>query len=138
MASEDEGRGKVQSVEETLDDRDLLVGRPERAERKSMVAPAKTAPTPPPATCAQPAEHDDAIQEILATVRATAARIDALQDRTTPTNGTAEELARETAALNQAVVDARGALARAAELAAGRDGTGRRRLRAPWPGPPPR
>ena len=119
-----------ESGEDAFDGRDLLVGRPEGAERGSTVAPAETEPTPPapspPVTSPQPAVHDDtrddAIQEILTTVRATAARIDALQDETGPAPDTAEALARETAALTQAVGDARGALARAAELAAGREG----------------
>ena len=118
-----------ESGEDAFDGRDLLVGRPEQAERGSTVAPAETKPSPPappPATSPQPVAHDDTrdetIAEILATVRATAARIDALQDETGPTRDTAEALAHETAALTQAVADARGALAKAAELAAGRDG----------------
>ena len=71
----------------------------------------------------QPDAHDEAIREILETVRATAARIDALQDAPGPEHESAEVLARETAALTQAVKDARRALAKAAELAARRDGT---------------
>ena len=55
-------------------------------------------------------------------MQAIAARIDALQDAAGPENETAEALARETAALTQAVEGARGALAKAAELAARRDG----------------
>ncbi len=55
-------------------------------------------------------------------MRATAARIDALQATPTPNLEAAEALARETTALTQAVTDARGALAKAAELAARRDG----------------
>ena len=55
-------------------------------------------------------------------MRATAARIDALQDEPGPGHETAREVARETAALTQAVADARGALAKAAELAARLDG----------------
>ena len=54
--------------------------------------------------------------------RATAARIDALQDEPGPGHGSAEALARKTAALTQAVANARGALAEAAELALRRDG----------------
>ena len=118
-----------ESGDDAFDGRDLLVGRPEGAERSSTIAPAETEPsppTPPPATSPQPTAHDvtrdDSIQEILETVRAMAARIDALQDETGPAHDTAQALARETAALTQAVGDARGALARAAELAAGRDG----------------
>ena len=119
------GRG---AGEDAFEGRDLLVGRPEGAERRSTVAPVETEPSPPappPATSPQPAAHDDArddtIAEILATVRATAARIDALQDETGPVQETADALAREAAALTQAAADARSALARAAELAAGRD-----------------
>ena len=80
--------------------------------------PAAT-PTPQPAEPSpQPAALDDAIAEILATVRAVASGIDALQDEPR----TAKELARETASLTQEVADARGVLAKAAELAARRDG----------------
>ena len=55
-------------------------------------------------------------------MRTTAARIDALEDAPGPEHETAEALARETPALTQAVEDVRGALAKAAELAARRDG----------------
>ena len=50
-------------------------------------------------------------------MRSTAARIDALQEAPGPEHETAEALARETAALTQAVEDAQGALDRAAEFA---------------------
>ena len=134
MTTRDETRSGANSGKDAFDGRDLLVGRPERAEADgSSSAASRTPPSrPAPATAKsppaspQPAEHDDArddaIQEILETVRATAARIDALQEAPDPKDDTAETLARETAALTQAVADARGALARAAELAAGRDG----------------
>ena len=120
-------RSGRESGGETLDGRDLLVGRPEGAERGSLGATGKTAPTPPtptprPITSPEPAAHDDAIQDILKLVRATAARIEALEDAHDSKQETAETLARETAALTQAVTDARGALAKAAELAARRDG----------------
>ena len=123
----DQKRSGRESGEDALDGRDLLVGRPEGAERGPPAATGKTAPTPPtptppPATSPQPAAHDDAIQEILETVRATAARIEALKNAYVPRQETAETLARETVALTQAVTGARGALARAAELAARRDG----------------
>ena len=126
MKSEDGARRKTAPGNDGFDGRDLLVGRPQGAERRSPAATSKTEPSPPPpAAPPQPAAHDDtrddAIAEILATVRATAARVDALQDETGPARDTAETLARETAALTQAVSDARGALAKAAELAAGRD-----------------
>ena len=119
MAPEEERRGSTESGKGDFDGRDLLVGRPEGAAGRSTAA----APgTPQAAISPQPGAHDDAIREILETVRATAARIDALQDAPEPEHETAEALARETAALTQAVVDARGALAKAAELAARRDG----------------
>lgn len=89
-------------------------------------APAETAPAPPPVTSPQPAANDDAraeaLREILAKVRSTAARIDALQDETGPEHESAQALVRETAALTQAAADARGALANAADLTASRDG----------------
>ena len=108
-----------ESAEDEFENRDLLVGRPEGAEGRPTAVAART---PPAATSPQPDAHDEAIREILATVRALAARIDALQDAPGPELETAEALARETAALTQAVEDARGALAKAAELAARRDG----------------
>ena len=122
-----EGHGGPEAGEDPFEGRDLLVGRPEGAVEDRPAAEAAdvppATPTPHPAERSpQPNAHDDAIAEILATVRATAARIDALQDEPGPGHETAEALARETAALTQAVADARGALAKAAELAPRRDG----------------
>ena len=119
MASQGERRGGPESGKDDFEGRDLLVGRPEGAEGRSTAGAAGTAQgaTPP-----QPDAHDAAIREILETVRATAARIDALPDAPESTHETAEALAREKAALAQAMEDARGALAKAAELAARRDG----------------
>ena len=51
-------------------------------------------------------------------MRATAARIDALEDEPERAHETAAALARETAALTQAIEGARGALAKAADVAA--------------------
>ena len=118
MAPEDR-RSDPESGKDAFEGRDLLVGRPEGAEGRAAVGAAGT---PPAAISPQPGAYDDAIREILETVRATAARIDALQDAPGPEHETAEALARETAALTQAVEGARGALAKAAELAAQRDG----------------
>ena len=118
MAPE-ERRGGPESGEGDFEGRDLLVGRPEGAEGR---AAAGTAQPPPAAVSPRPHAHDNAIREILETVRATAVRIDTLQDEQRPEHETAEALARETAALTQAVEDARGALAKAAELAARPDG----------------
>ncbi len=114
-----ERRSGRESGKDAFDGRDLLVGRPEGAEGRSA---AGTVGTPPTATSPQPGAHDEATREILETVRATAARIDALQEMPGPEHETTEVLARETAALTQAVEDARGALDKAAELAAQRDG----------------
>ena len=119
MAPEDETRRSTESGDDDFEGRDLLVGRPEGAEGRPTAGAAQA---PPAAMSAQPGVHDEAIREILAKVRATAARIDALQDAPGPELETAEALARETAALTQAVADARGALDKAAELAARRDG----------------
>ena len=126
MASEERRIGP-ESGEDPFDGRDLLVGRPEGAVEDKPAAEAAYVPpaTPTPQSeepSPQPGAHDDAIREILETVRGTAARIDALQDDPGPGHETAKELARETAALTQAIADARGALAKAAELASRRDG----------------
>ena len=118
MAPE-ERRDNPESGEDPFDGRDLLVGRPEKGGGRPSTGAAES---PPAITPPEPDAHDDAIAEILKTVRAMATRIDALQDETGPAHDTAEALARETAALTQAVTDARGALAKAAELAARRDG----------------
>ena len=121
MAPQGGRRDNTESGKDVLEGRDLLVGRPEGGAVGRSTAGSAASPAAP-ATSPQPGAHDDAIREILETVRATAARIDALQDAAGPENETAEALARETAALTQAVEDARGALAKAAELAARRDG----------------
>ena len=84
------GRGRRSSPEskdDSFDGRDLLVGRPEGAVEDRPAAEAAdvppATPTPQPAEPSpQPDTHDNAIAEILATVRATAFRIDALQDAT--------------------------------------------------------
>ena len=121
MAPEEERLGGPEAGKDAFEGRDLLVGRPEGAEGRT--AAGATQP-PPAATSPRPHAHDDAIREILETVRATAARIDELRDvpGPGPEHEAAEALARETAALTQAVEDARGTLAEAAELATRRDG----------------
>ena len=124
MGPEHETRRTKDSGNNDFDGRDLLVGRPEEGKGRPAAGAANSPPDPiPPHPDAhQPDANDDAIAEILETVRATAARIDALQDSSAPAPETAKELARETAALTQAVADARGALGKAAELAARKDG----------------
>ncbi len=127
MVPGDETRRSPASGQGVFEGRDLLVGRPEGAVEDKPAAeaadvPAATPTAQPEEPSPQPAAHDDAIAEILATVRATAARIDALQDEPGSGHEAAEALARETAALTQAVADARGALVMAAELASRRDG----------------
>ena len=96
MAPHDGRRSSKESREDGFEGRDLLVGRPEGAEGRSTAGAAQA---PLAAMSSQPGAHDDAIREILATVRATAARIEALQDAPEPENETAEALAREAAAL---------------------------------------
>ncbi len=123
MAPERERRGGPESGKGEFEGRDLLVGRPEGgATDRHAPRGEKTPKAAPPSQPAALDDQDDAILEILATVRATAARIDALKDETRPAHDTAEALASETTALTQAVADARGALSKAAELAARRDG----------------
>ena len=119
MAPEEDGRDARDSGESDFDGRDLLVGRPEEAEGRTAAGAARSAQT---TNSSQPGAHDDAIREILETVRATAARIDALQETPGPGRASAVALARETAAMTQAVEDARGTLAEAAELAKRQDG----------------
>ena len=119
MTPQDEKRENSNSAAAAFDGRDFLIGRPEEGRDRPTSTAAKS---PPDAIPPHPDAPDDAIAEILETVRATAARIDALQHTSAPAPETAKELARETAALTQAVADARGALARAAELAARKDG----------------
>ena len=119
MAPEGERRGDPESGEGDFEGRDLLVGRPEGTEGRQS---AGAAGAPPVAASSQRGPHDAVVQEILETVRATAARIDELRDVPGPEHEAAEALARETAALTQVVEDARGALVKAAELAARRDG----------------
>ena len=121
MAPEGERRGGPESGEGDFEGRDLLVGRRGGAAGRST---ADAAATPPATAAASPRlhAHDDAIREILSTVRAIATRIAALHDVPGPEHETAEALARETAALTRAVEDARGTLAEAAELATRRDG----------------
>ena len=124
MAPEGEGRVDTLSGKHDFDGRDLLVGRPEGAavRRQSAEDPQTVEAPPPPETPAPwPDAHDAAIREILETVRAMAARIDALQHTPGPEHDTAEALARETEALRQVVGDARGALAKAKELATRQD-----------------
>ena len=100
MAPE-ERQDNPESGHDPFDGRDLLVGRPEGAQRRSLAATGNTAPTrpaSPPATSPQPAAHDDArddaIQDILKLVRAMAARIEGLEDAHDPKQETAEALAR--------------------------------------------
>ena len=135
MAPEEERRGGPESGKGNFDGRDLLVGRPEGGAGRPTAGAAGTSPEP---TTPHPDAHDDVIREILETVRATAARIDALENAPGPADETAEALAREMAALTQAVEDARGALAKAAELAAQRDGQAIGRGTGAGRRPPPR
>ena len=69
MAPEDETRRSRRSGGETFDGRDLLVGRPEEGGGRPSTGAAgsPSAITPP-----RPDALDDAIAEILATVRAMA------------------------------------------------------------------
>ncbi len=122
MSLEDESRRRPNSGNDSFDGRDLLIGRPEGAEARPPAEPANPAPTPPLPTLPQPDSHADAVREILETVRSLVARLNTLQEAPKPEHESAEALARETAELSQAVVDARGALAKATELAGRQDG----------------
>ena len=97
MGPEDR-RGGRGSADDELEGRDLLVGRAQGAEVKPG---AGTEQSPAAATSSQPGAHVENIREILETVRATAAKIDALEfaSGSGPENETGDALARETAAL---------------------------------------
>ena len=139
MAPEDETRRNTVSRNEGFDGRDLLLGRPAGAASGGPGAEApQTVKVPPPPASPQPEAHDDAIREILQTVQATAARIDELRDAPEPESETAKALTRATAALTQAVEDTRGALDKAAELAAQQDGDRRLPEHRRWPRAPQR
>ena len=77
MVPEGERRAGPESVEGDFEGRDLLVGRRGGAEGRSTADTATTSPATAAAS-PRPHAHDDAIREILETVRATAARIAAL------------------------------------------------------------
>ena len=105
-----------------FDGRDLLVGLPEGAE--APAPGAEESQTPPPAAVTSPSKssppsgarddaHDGAIAEILATVRATAARLDALQDASGPEHETSEALAGERPGSIPTLVRMRGVTANA-------------------------
>ena len=123
MALKGEGRGGPETGKGDFDGCDLLVGRSSREASDGPGAEApQTGEVPPPPASPQPDSHDVAIAEILATVQTIASRLDALQEVSGPEDERAEALARETAALSQAVQDARHALTKAEELAARQDG----------------
>ena len=121
MVPQGEGRSGPKSGDDDFEGLDLLVGRPEGAAPDRLTAEAADSPAAP-TTSLLPAAHNDSIREVLATIRATAARIDALQDAPGSEHETVEALARATAALTQAVGDTRGALAKAGEVAERHDG----------------
>ena len=81
MAPEEWRRSRPESGEGDFEGRDLLVGRPGGAEGRRSAGAAGTAQAK---ASPQPGAHDAVVQEILQTVRATAARIDALQDAPGP------------------------------------------------------
>ena len=117
MGPEDR-RGSRSSADDGFEDRDLLVGRPQRAEGGPGGRPEQS---PAAARSSQAGAHDEGTREILQTVRAMAAKIDALLSATGPESETAQALKREMAALTRSVEDARGSLAETAELAARRE-----------------
>ena len=117
MGSED-GRGGRGSASDAFDGRDLLVGRPQGAEGRPG---AGTDQSPTAATSSQAGAHDEGTREILQTVRAMAAKIDALLSAIGPESETAQALKREIATLMQSVEDTRGSLAGTAKLAARRE-----------------
>ena len=81
MAPEEDRRGAPESGKSKFDGRDLLVGRPEGSEGRSAAGAAGSAAA---TSSAQLGARDDAIREILETVPATAARINALQEAPGP------------------------------------------------------
>ena len=97
MGSEDR-RGGRGSADDELEGRDLLVGRPQGAEVRPG---AGTEQSPAAATSSQPGAHVENIREILETVLATAAKIDALEaaSGSDPENEKGDALANERTAL---------------------------------------
>ena len=81
MAPEGRGAAARAPVRAISRERDLLVGRLERAEGSRTAGAAQARQV---AAFPQAVAHDDAIREIIETVRATAARIDALQGASDP------------------------------------------------------
>ena len=65
MWPEVEARRRAESVKGGFERRDLLVGRPEGAERRP---PASSEQAPSPPALPQPDAHEDAVGEIFATV----------------------------------------------------------------------
>ena len=115
MGPGDEKRGGRESADDEFEGRDLLLGRQPGAEGRPG---AGTEQSPTAAVSSQPGAYDEVIREILKTLGAMANRIDALQNAAEQGSETAEALARERAALTQAISDARGTLAEAAGFAA--------------------
>ena len=109
MGPEDR-RGGRGSTDDEFEGRDLLVGRPQGAKSRPGGG-AEQSPTA--ATPSQAGAHDEGTREILETVRAMAAKVDALEaaSGSDPENETGDALARETAAL----AAERAALARAVD-----------------------
>ena len=128
MARRNGRRGGRSSGEDGFEGRDLLVGRPEQTAA-SGGADAGPGATPEQTISQVAGAHDDAIREILGTVREIleavregVARKDTLGATRERTNEATAALDQAKAKLAQVVEDARGVLAEAAELAAGRDG----------------
>lgn len=117
MGPEDR-RGSRGSADDGFEDRDLLVGRPQRAEGRPGGGAEQS---PSAARSSQAGAHGEGIREILQTVRAMAAKFDALLSATGPESETAQALKGEMAALTLSAEDARGSLAETAELAARRE-----------------
>ena len=117
MGPEDR-RGSRSSADDGFEDRDLLVGRPQRAEGRPG---GGTKQSPTAARSSQAGAHDEGIRELLQTVRAMAAKIDTLLSATGPESETAQALKREMATLMRSAEDACGSLAKTAQLAARRE-----------------
>lgn len=121
MARRGSSGGNRNPGEEGFEGRDLLIGRPEPPAASGKPDGGSDTSAPQSTTRAADAD-DDLSRQILARLAEIQTELNSLKTTTESERKAVAALAREVAALRQAVEDARGVLAEAAELVAGRDG----------------